>query len=330
MRPTDSIYVAGHTGLLGSALVRRLRAAGYENLLLAKHSELDLTDSRAVRAFFERESPRYVFLAAAKVGGILANYSFPADFIAENLSIQLNVIKAAHDSGVERLLFAGSSCIYPKLALQPLREECLLTGPLEFTNRPYAVAKIAGIEMCWASNRQYQTRFLAAMFTNLYGQGDNYHPLNSHLIPALIRKMHEATVRHARQVEIWGSGTPRREFLYSNDAADACIFLLNLSPEEFARLTQSVENPPLINVGWGSDMTIREIAELVAQVVGFNGGLTFDPSKPDGTPRKLLDTSRLTSLGWRPRTALEEGLRQTYQDFCSHHAEDQSTVGISR
>jgi GDP-L-fucose synthase len=321
MLESDRIYVAGHTGLLGSALVRRLRAMGYNNLLVAKHSEVDLADSVAVRTFFERERPPYVFLGAAKVGGILANYSFPADFIFDNLRIQTNVIGAAYRSGVKRLLFAGSSCIYPKLAPQPLREDSLLTGPLEFTNRPYAVAKIAGIEMCWAYNRQYNTRFLAAMFTNLYGPGDKYHLTNSHLIPALIRKMHEAKVSGERQVAVWGTGTPRREFLYSDDAADACIFLLNLPEDRFAELVNSAENAPLVNVGWGKDMTIREVAELIAEVVGFDENLVFDPTKPDGTPRKLMDTSRLTALGWRPRTRLREGLQQTYSDFRSRIAE---------
>jgi GDP-L-fucose synthase len=328
MRLSDIIYVAGHTGLLGSALVRRLRAMGYRNLLLVTHRELDLTDARAVREFFARERPQYVFLAAAKVGGILANYSFPADFIFENLTIQANVIHEAYRSGVERLLFAGSSCIYPKLAPQPLREDSLLSGPLEFTNRPYAVAKIAGIEMCWAYNRQYKTQSLAAMLTNLYGPGDNYHPSNSHLIPALIRRLHEAKVSHAKQAVVWGTGTPRREFLYNDDAADACIFLLSLPKERFAELVESVENPPLVNVGWGVDMTVREVAELVANVVGLDQGLTFDPTKPDGTPRKLMDTSRLTSLGWKPRIGLREGLQHTYQDFCSRIAESCSTLEV--
>jgi GDP-L-fucose synthase len=328
MRASDTIYVAGHTGLLGSALVRRLRAMGYNNLVLPKHRDLDLTDSAAVQQFFARERPRYVFLAAAKVGGILANSSFPADFIFENLRIQTNVIHEAYRSGVERLLFAGSSCIYPKLASQPLREDSLLTGPLEFTNRPYAVAKIAGIEMCWAYNRQFKTQFLAGMLTNLYGPGDNYHPSNSHLIPALIHRMHEAKVNGAEPAVVWGTGTPRREFLYSDDAADACIFLVNLPEEQFAGLVDNVENPPLINVGWGMDMTIREVAGLVAEVVGVVHGLTFDATKPDGTPRKLMDTSRLTSLGWQPRTKLREGLRETYKDFCSHLAEGRSILEV--
>ena len=330
MRLSDSIYVAGHTGLLGTALVRRLQEMGYGNLLLAKHSELDLTDSGAVRTFFERERPRYVFLTAAKVGGILANSSLPAEFVFKNLSIQLNVINESYRTGVERLLFVGSSCIYPKLAAQPLREDSLLSGPLEFTNRPYAVAKIAGIEMCWAYNRQYKTQFLAGMLTNLYGPGDNYHPTNSHLIPALMRRMHEAKVGQLEQAVIWGTGTPRREFLYSEDAADACIFLLSLPHEQFAELVNSLESPPLINVGWGKDMTVREIARWIAEVVGFGGDLTFDPRKPDGTPRKVMDIGRLAALGWKPRTSLYDGLRKTYEDFCFRIATDCPTSGVVR
>ncbi len=328
MHTSDVIYVAGHTGLLGSALVRRLRAMEYNNLLLATHRDLDLTDAAAVRAFFARERPQYVFLAAAKVGGILANSSYPADFIFENLRIQTNVIHEAHRSGVERLLFAGSSCIYPKLAPQPLREDALLTAPLEPTNRPYAVAKISGIEMCWAYNRQYRTQFLAAMLTNLYGPGDNYHANNSHLIPALIRKMHRAKMSGTEQAVVWGTGTPRREFLYSDDAADACIFLLNLSKERFSELVSRAEEPPLINVGWGTDLTIREVAELIAEVVGLDRTLTFDPTKPDGTSRKLMDTSRLNSLGWRPRIGLREGLREAYTDFCSTITESRPTLEV--
>jgi GDP-L-fucose synthase len=328
MHVSDPIYVAGHTGLLGSALVRRLRVMGYDNLLLATHRDLDLTDSTAVQEFFARERPQFVFLAAAKVGGILANSTLPANFIFENIRIQTNVIHEAYRSGVKRLLFAGSSCIYPRLAPQPLCEGSLLTGPLEFTNRPYAVAKIAGVEMCWAYNRQYNTRFLAAMLTNLYGPGDNYHASNSHLIPALIRKMHEAKVSGAEQAVVWGTGTPRREFLYSDDAADACIFLLNLSAERFAGLLAGTETPPLVNVGWGADMTVREVAELVAEVVGLNHSLTFDPTKPDGTPRKLMNTNRLNSLGWYPRMALREGLREAYKDFCARIPQSRSTLEV--
>jgi GDP-L-fucose synthase len=274
-----------------------------------------------VQDFFARERPRYVFLAAAKVGGILSNFSSPADFIFENLRIQTNVIHEAYRSGVERLVFIGSSCIYPKLASQPIREESLLTGSLEFTNRSYAVAKIAGIEMCWAYNRQHKTSFLAAMLSNLYGPGDNYHPTDSHLIPALMRRMHETKISGAHKVVVWGSGSPRRELLYCDDAADACIFLMNLTEEQFTALINTREIPPLVNVGSGVEMTIREIAELIAQVVGFEHALAYDLTKPDGTPRKLMDTSRMNALGWRPRTGLAEGLKHTYQDFCSRIAE---------
>lgn len=322
MQPSDKIYVAGHTGLLGSALVRRLRHAGFHNPLAKGHGELDLRNAAAVQDFFAENRPQYVFLAAARVGGILANDSFPADFIFDNLRIQTNVIHECWRSGVERLLFLGSSCIYPSLAPQPLREEFFMSGPLEFTNRAYASAKIAGIEMCWAYNRQYGTRFLAAMPTNLYGPGDHYHPANSHLVPALIRKMHEAKTSGTRQVTLWGSGTPRREFLYSDDAADACIFLLNLPEADFSRLSRP-NFAPLINVGCGEDMTVREIAALLAEVAGVQPELAFDATKPDGTPRKLLDTSRLTALGWKPRVSLREGLARTYLDFCSraNHAD---------
>lgn len=320
MQFSDKIYVAGHTGLLGSALVRRLCAAGYTNLVLKTRTELDLTDADAVRDFFSQERPRYVFLAAAKVGGILANDTFPADFIFENIRIQTNVIRESRRCGVERLLFLGSSCIYPRLAPQPLREESFMTGPLEPTNRAYAVAKIAGIEMCRASNRQYGTGFLAAMPTNLYGLGDNYHPSESHLIPALIRKMHEAKITGSREVVIWGSGAPRRELLHSDDAADACIFLLNLPPQSFRELAGRNNNEdgvaPLVNVGSGEDLTVRELAAVVAEVIGVSPSLVFDASKPDGTPRKLLDSGRLTALGWKPRIDLREGLRETYADFC--------------
>ena len=317
MESCDKIYVAGHTGLLGSALVRRLRQAGFGNLLLKAHRELDLMDVGAVRHFFSETRPRYVFLAAAKVGGILANDTFPADFIFENLKIQTNVIHESWQNGVERLLFLGSSCIYPRLAPQPLREESFLSGPLESTNRAYAVAKIAGVEMGWAYNRQYGTRFLAAMPTNMYGPGDHYHAANSHLVPALIRKMHEAKITGCPEVVIWGSGTPRREFLHSEDVADACIFLMNLPPERFSQLVGRDDTAPLINIGCGEDLTVRELAELVAEVVGVTPSLVFDSSKPDGTPRKLLDIGRLAGLGWKPRIGLREGLRQTYVDFCS-------------
>jgi GDP-L-fucose synthase len=307
------IYVAGHRGLVGSALMRRLQAGGYTNLITRTHAELDLTDQAAVREFFEREQPEYVFLAAAKVGGILANDTYPAEFIRDNLAIQTNVIHEAWRAGVKRLLFLGSSCIYPRDCPQPIKEEYLLTGPLEPTNRPYAVAKIAGIEMCWAYNRQYGTQYLAVMPTNLYGPGDNYHPENSHVIPALIRRFHEAKVKGEPSVTVWGTGTPRREFLYSDDMADACVFLMSLPDEKFDSVLNPPHSaPPLINIGVGEDLTIRELAETIARVVGYEGKITFDPSKPDGTPRKLLDVSRLRALGWRARVSLREGLQNTH------------------
>jgi GDP-L-fucose synthase len=315
------IYIAGHRGLVGSAIVRNLEAKGYTNLIRRTHAELDLTDAAATDAFFAAEKPEYVFLAAAKVGGIVANNSYPAEFIRDNLVIQTNVIHSAYKHGVTRLMFLGSSCIYPKMAPQPMREDCLLTGPLEPTNRPYALAKIAGIEMCWSYNRQYGTQYLAVMPTNLYGPGDNYHPENSHVIPALLRKFHEAKQRGDETVTIWGTGTPKREFMYSEDMADACVFLINLPDEKYASLLGSDESvtgrfePPLVNVGVGEDVTIRELAELVGKVVGFDGDLVFDTTKPDGTPRKLMDVSRLNSMGWRASTTLEQGLARAYRDF---------------
>ena len=307
--------------MVGSALVRCLRAAGCTDLVLRTHAELDLTDANATRAFFERERPEAVYLAAARVGGILANDTRPAEFIRENLAIQTNVIHEAWRAGVKRLLFLGSSCIYPKHAPQPLREDSLLGGPLEPTNRPYALAKIAGVEMCWSYNRQYGTRFLAVMPTNLYGPGDNYDLESSHVIPALIRKFHEARVGGESEVVVWGSGTPRREFLYSDDMAEACVFLMQLPEPAFNALLGSDESktgrfePPLMNVGCGEDVSIAELARIVKRVVGFEGEIAFDPSKPDGTPRKLLDVSKLLALGWRPRIGLEEGLRRAYGDF---------------
>ena len=315
------IYVAGHRGLVGSAIVRNLEGKGYTNILKRTHSELDLTDLEGTDAFFEDHKPEYVFLAAAKVGGIVANNSYPAEFIRDNLAIQTNVIHSAWKHGVTRLMFLGSSCIYPKMAPQPMREDCLLTGPLEPTNRPYALAKIAGIEMCWSYNRQYGTKYLAVMPTNLYGPGDNYHPENSHVIPALLRKFHEAKQRGDRTVTIWGTGTPRREFLYSDDMADACVFLMNLPDDKYTSLLGSDESktgrfePPLVNVGVGEDVTIRELAEMVGKVVGFEGDLVFDTTKPDGTPRKLMDVSRLNGIGWCATTELEQGLPAAYRDF---------------
>ncbi len=309
------IYVAGHLGLVGSAIVRALRKASYDRLVVRTHDELDLTNQVQVERFFSSENPMYVFLAAAKVGGILANRRYPAEFVSQNLLIQTNVIDSAHRAGVDRLLFLGSSCIYPRLAPQPMREDSLLTGALEPTNRPYAVAKIAGIEMCWSYNRQYGTRYLAVMPTNLYGPGDNYDLETSHVIPALIHKMHEAKMGGQKEVVLWGTGTPRREFLYSDDLAGACLFLMNLNQQAFDSVVASEATAPLINIGTGQDQTIRELAEQIAEVVGFDGRLTFDASKPDGTPRKLMDISRLTSLGWASKASLREGLQLAYHDF---------------
>ena len=326
MTPTSRIYIAGHRGLVGSAILRRLQAAGHSNLLLRTHAELDLTDERATRAFFEAERPEYVFLAAAKVGGIVANNAYPAEFIRDNLAIQTHLIHAAYLTGVQRLLFLGSSCIYPKLAPQPMKESALLTGPLEPTNRPYALAKIAGVEMCWSYNRQYGTRYLAAMPTNLYGPGDNYHPTNSHVIPALIRKFHEAKLCGAPTVTVWGSGTPRREFLYSDDMADACVYLMNLTDDRYTALLGSDESitgrfePPLVNVGVGEDVTITELAASVARVVGYTGGVVYDRSKPDGTPRKLMDVGLINAAGWRASTLLDDGLQVAYAEFVRSHA----------
>jgi len=324
------IYVAGHRGLVGSALMRRLslpspasgRGAGgegpYTNLVTRTHAELDLTCQAAVEAFFAEEKPDYVFLAAARVGGIHANNEYPAEFIRDNLAIQTNIIHAAWKNKVRRLLFLGSSCIYPKLAPQPMKEEHLLTGPLEPTNRPYALAKIAGIEMCWSYNRQYGTQYLAVMPTNLYGPGDNYHPENSHVIPALIRRFHEAKLNHAPSVAIWGTGTPRREFMYSEDMADACVYLMNLPDEQFKPLLAADRNdglPPLMNIGVGHDLTIRELAETVKDVVGYQGAIEFDTTKPDGTPRKLMDVGRLNAMGWQASTSMQDGLAVAYSDF---------------
>jgi GDP-L-fucose synthase len=319
MQRDSRIYVAGHRGLVGSAIIRRLKEGGYTNLITRSHSELDLTSQEKVREFFMREKPEYVFLAAAKVGGILANNTYPADFIYQNLVIQTNVVHSAYLAGVKRLLFLGSSCIYPRDCPQPIKEEYLLTGPLEPTNRPYAIAKIAGIEMSWSYNRQYGTQYLTAMPTNLYGPGDNYHPENSHVIPALIRKFHEARLNHAPTVSVWGTGNARREFLYSDDMADACFYLMNLSDEQFIPLLGQDRNdglPPLVNIGAGEDLTIRELAETVKEVVGYTGEIVFDTTKPDGTPRKLMDVGRLNAMGWRACTGLQEGLSHAYQDFC--------------
>ena len=328
MNKNSKIYIAGHRGLVGSALMRSLKTAGYTNLILRAHAELDLTDQTATEAFFALEKPDYVFLAAAKVGGIMANNSYPAEFIRDNLAIQTNIIHAAYKNNVKRLMFLGSSCIYPRLAPQPMKEEYLLTGPLEPTNRPYALAKIAGIEMCWSYNRQYGTKYLSVMPTNLYGPGDNYHLENSHVIPALIRKFHEAMRANAKEVVVWGTGRPKREFLYSEDMSDACVYLMNLPNDSFDRLLGSDETesgkfePPVVNIGVGEDVSIGDMATLVKRVVGYTGEIIFDTSKPDGTPRKLMDVSRLNELGWSALTPLEAGLTRVYKDFLSNNAAD--------
>jgi len=329
MNPASRIYVAGHRGLVGSAILRNLQAKGHINFVLRTHAELDLENQAAVRAFFETERPAYVFLAAAKVGGIHANSTYPADFIYNNLLIEVNVIHAAHLCGAKKLLFLGSSCIYPRHAPQPMKEEHLLSGELEPTNEPYAVAKIAGIKLCQSYNRQYGTDFISVMPTNLYGINDNYHPVDSHVLPALIRRFHNAKTRMEANanspfgkggqggfppdnsvapdgswVQAWGTGTPRREFLYADDCADACVFLM-----------QTYSGNDFVNIGTGEDITIRELTEMVALTVGYQGEIVWDHTKPDGTPRKLLDVSRLHALGWRHRHSLHEGLMASYQDF---------------
>jgi GDP-L-fucose synthase len=309
------VYVAGHRGLVGGAVMQALVRQGYGNLAVRTHRELDLTEQAAVRGFFERERPQAVIMAAARVGGIHANNSRPAEFIRDNLLIQDNIIDSAHRAGVQKFVFLGSSCIYPKLAPQPLQEDYLLTGPLEPTNEWYAVAKIAGIKMCQAYRRQYGFNAISLMPTNLYGPGDNFDLQNSHVLPALIRRFHEAKERGDPTMSIWGTGTPRREFLHVDDLADAVVYLLETYDEE-----------PIVNIGWGEDVTIRELAETVADVAGFKGRLVFDSSKPDGTPRKLLDTSRLTSLGWKPKIKLRSGIEQTYAWFKEHVAEARLTA----
>jgi GDP-L-fucose synthase len=314
MQPDSRIYVAGHRGLVGSAIVRELKRTGHRAIITRSRKELDLADRPAVESFFAMERPEFVFLAAAKVGGILANNTYPADFIRDNLEIQSNVIESSRHAGVKRLLFLGSSCIYPKLCPQPIKEEYLLTGALEPTNRSYAIAKIAGIEMCWSYNRQYGTQYLAAMPTNLYGPNDNFDLNNSHVLPALIRKTADAKSSGAHEVVVWGTGTPCRELLYSDDLAQACCFLMNLDDRRFGSLL-SEDTPPLINVGTGEDVTIRELAEIVARVIGFEGELSFDTTKPDGTPRKLLDVSRLHELGWHHQVSLEDGIRRAWEAF---------------
>ena len=300
--PFSSIYIAGHRGLVGGAMVRYFESRGQANIIVRSRQGLDLSDSDAVREFFSSTRPEAVVMAAAKVGGIQANNNFPVEFLLENLRIQNNVIAASFEAGVKKLLFLGSSCIYPRLAPQPIREDSLLSGPLEPTNKPYAIAKIAGIELCQAYSREYGANFISAMPTNLYGPGDNFDLDSSHVLPALIRKAHEAKINNQPAFTVWGSGLPRREFLYVDDLADALAFLL-----------ENYDSPEVINVGCGNDVTIRELAEIVSEVVGFKGELIFDPSKPDGTPRKLLDTSRLEKLGWTPRVSLRDGIEQTYQ-----------------
>ncbi|MGB8339834.1 MAG: GDP-L-fucose synthase [Burkholderiales bacterium] len=307
MQKQDKIFVAGHRGLVGSAIVRRLQAAGYSNFVNRTHSELDLLNQQAVEKFFATEKPGHVFLAAAKVGGIQANSIYRADFIYQNLMIEANIIHAAYKNNVKKLMFLGSSCIYPKLAPQPMKEEHLLTGLLEPTNEPYAIAKIAGIKLCGAYNAQYGTNYISVMPTNMYGPGDNYDLNNSHVLPALMRKMHEAKQRGDKEVVVWGTGSPRREFLYSDDLADACVFLMERHDAKAVG--------EFVNVGVGHDITIKELADLVAQTVGFKGKLVFDTSKPDGTPQKLLDVTRLKNLGWQAKVSLQEGLKKAYQDF---------------
>lgn len=319
MDKSSKIFVAGSKGLVGSALVRQLASRGYTNLVLPEINELDLTGQQDVTDFFRREKPEYVFLAAAKVGGIHANNTYPGEFIYLNLAIQNNVIHQSYLHGVKRLLFLGSSCIYPQLAPQPMKEEHLLTGLLEPTNEPYAIAKIAGIKMCESYNRQYGTKFIAVMPTNLYGPGDNFHPENSHVLPALIRRFHEAKMRNAPEVVVWGSGTPRRELLYVDDMADGCMHLMELADELIAGELLSYPKPCFVNLGTGEDVTIRELAETVRMVVGYTGNFVFDVSKPDGTPRKLQDVSRMHGLGWRHKVKLEEGIRRTYQWYRGYY-----------
>jgi GDP-L-fucose synthase len=304
MEINSKVFVAGHRGMVGSAIVRKLQQEGFKNIIVRTSAELDLRNQQAVNDFFSRERPAYVFLAAAKVGGILANNTYRAQFIYENLMIESNIIHAAYVNGVQKLLFLGSSCIYPKLAPQPMKEEYLLTGLLEETNEPYAIAKIAGIKLCEAFRDQYGSNFISAMPTNLYGQGDNYHLQNSHVIPALIRKFHEGKINNAPYVEIWGSGTPLREFMYVDDLADACFFLM-----------QEYNEKLFVNIGTGDEVSIRELAELVKEVIGFSGDIQFDASKPDGTPRKLMDSGLLHSLGWKHSLTLKEGLEKAYGFF---------------
>jgi len=308
LEKSAKIYIAGHRGMVGSAILRKLEAEGFDNLITRTSAELDLRNQHAVTEFFDAEKPDYVFLAAAKVGGIVANNTYRADFLYENLAIQNNVIHNAYLSGVKKLMFLGSSCIYPKLAPQPLKEDYLLTGTLEHTNEPYAIAKIAGIKMCDAYRDQYGCNFISVMPTNLYGYNDNYHPENSHVLPALIRKIHEAKINDHQSVTVWGSGTPMREFLFADDLADACFYLM-----------QNYSEPNLINIGTGHDLTIKDLALLIKEVLQFEGELVFDSSKPDGTPRKLMDVTKLHNLGWKHKVELREGIELAYQDFQSRY-----------
>ena len=307
------VYIAGHNGMVGKAIVRSLRNEGFNNLIMRSHLELDLIDQEAVRSFFEIERPDQVYLAAARVGGIYANDTYPAEFIYQNLMIEANVIHAAWQSGVKKLLFIGSSCIYPKFASQPISEESLLTGILEPTNEPYAIAKIAGIKLCESYSRQYGVDYRSIMPTNLYGPGDNYHPLNSHVIPGLIQKFHNAKLTNSTKVEVWGTGKPRREFLYVDDMASASVYLMNIDKNKFEKLTPPNQNH--INVGYGEDLTIHDLAFLIADTIGYEGKIEFDTNKPDGTPRKILDCTRVNSFGWRPKIDLKTGLKEAYKDF---------------
>jgi GDP-L-fucose synthase len=320
MNKNAKIFVAGHRGLVGSGIVRALEKQGYSNIICRARKELDLTRQAEVEAFFNTERPDYVFLSAAKVGGIQANNIYPADFIRENLLIQTHVIEAAYQAQVKRLLFLGSSCIYPKHCPQPMKEEYLLTGPLEPTNRPYAIAKIAGIEQCWAYNRQYGTQYLAVMPTNLYGPNDNYDLQNSHVLPALIRKVHEARINNQPSITAWGTGSPRREFLYVDDMAEACVFLMNLDEASYKALLESKDQPPLVNVGCGEDVSIKELLEVVKKVLGYQGEVKWDASKPDGTMQKLLDIGKIKALGWQPKVGLAEGIAIAYEQFKSGQA----------
>ena len=309
MNKESKIYIAGHRGLVGSAIQRILSRNGYSNLIVKTRAELDLLNAEAVEGFFSKENPEYVFLAAARVGGIHANNTYPADFLYENLQIQNHVLQNAWRVRVKKLLFLGSSCIYPRDCPQPIQEDYLLTGPLESTNRAYALAKIAGIELCQSFNRQHGTKFLSVMPTNLYGIHDNFHPENSHVLPALIRRIHEAKVKSLPEVVVWGTGTPRREFLLSDELAEACLHLM-----------LHYDDGDLVNIGWGEDQTIKELAETICEVVGYHGSLRFDPTRPDGTPRKVLDVSRLKALGWHPKITLREGLQQVYRWYCEEYA----------